>query len=172
MSTDRYEGTLYNLPKTLSWEMISNLEGLTSVEINCMVGKTVVPMEAFLKAIRSMNLINRSIEEERMVQEELSHMADFYLREHAALEHAIADIEPQSTYECGCLNLLHHRLLFNEMTLMDLSKCYNIHLPIIKFCNFDTKSCYHAHNSCVPEPNTQSSDDSSDSDVESSDSVM
>ena len=56
----------------------------------------------------------------------------------------------------------------NDQNLNDMHNANVLSLStrIIKFCNFDTKSYYHSHNSWVPDPNIQSPDDSSDSDVE------
>ena len=78
MSADMYEGCLYNLPEVLTWESVSNMEELTLVEINSMAGKSVVPMETFLKAIRMFNMAKRAEEEESLLNEELSNVADFY----------------------------------------------------------------------------------------------
>ena len=82
MSADMYEGCLYNLPEVLTWESVSNMEELTLVEINSMAGKSVVPMETFLKAIRMFNMAKRAEEEESLLNEELSNVADFYTKEH------------------------------------------------------------------------------------------
>ena len=50
MPADAYEDSLYRLPQTLLWETVSNVEELTSVEINCM----------FTMANRAYNMITRA----------------------------------------------------------------------------------------------------------------
>lgn len=170
MPTDTYEGSLYHLPRTLSWETVSNLEELTSVEVNCTIGNNAVPVETLLPAVRLMNILSRSEEEERIIHKEMINVASFYLNENSIIRHSIGELKSQSAYNRGCANLLHHRLLLNEMTLVTLSKCASLYnkfkLPEMKFCNLDLDNLYDAQNCSVPEP--QCSDDGGDSDSETS----
>ena len=167
MPADTYEGCLYHLPQTFSGEEISNLEELTSVEINCMTGKSVVPMETYVKAIQSFNFINRAEEEESILHEEVPNVFSFCVNEHNIIEQFISTIESQSPYERGCLNLHHHHLLFNELTLTGLSQCTSllpddIQLPLMKFPNLKVES-YSVQDIGIPEPAAEDFSDSSDS---------
>ena len=83
-------------------------------------------MHMFLKAVRAMSLISRA-EEDRLIPEELSNVAGLYINEHLVLQRFISVIDSQSSFNRGCLNLLNHHLLFNEITLLELSQCERLH---------------------------------------------
>ena len=160
------------------------MEELTLVEINSMAGKSVVPMETFLKAIRMFNMAKRAEEEESLLNEELSNVADFYTKEHLLLQSFIATAEGHTAYQRGCLNLLHHRLLLNEVPLKSLSSCTSVYqnfkLPIVEFSHLDMEDYYSTEEGCTSDSfkncedeegctldsDNNSSDDSDNTDIE------
>ena len=52
-------------------------------------------------------MAKRAEEEESLLNEELSNVADFYTKEHLLLQSFIATAEGHTAYQRGCLNLLH-----------------------------------------------------------------
>ena len=114
---------------------MSNVERLTSLEVSCIVGTTAVPIELATKLTRAHDMKERAVEELKMVREEMTRVVDFYTSEHSLLRQHIDRLNAidseLSGFQSGCLNLLYHRLLSCEASLVNFSSSvdHNVHLP-------------------------------------------
>ena len=173
MAADVLEGTAYHLPDRLNWELVANVERVTSLEVDSIISSTAVPTELSAKIVRAFDMKRRVEEEVEILREEISRILDFYTREHSLLEQHIDDCinstDSPSCFKQGCLNLLYHRLLYCEVTLMHFSNSISYHhhvlLPKLKLIVADgSYGCSLFESGSLPSERVQS--DSSDSENE------
>lgn len=148
MTPDMLEGTAYHLPDKLNWEVVSNVERLTAVEVNSVVSQTTVPTELSAKIVRICDMKRRAEEEVEMLQEEMSRIVDFYTSEHSLLEQHIDSLmstTSPSRFQQGCLNLLQHRLLSFEVSLTSFAHSvrhhHSVHLDLPQLRMIVAESC-------------------------------
>lgn len=148
-SKDQFEGTLYNLPQSLQWCDIFDLEGMANLELSS--HSTVSVDTALLnRAVRILHMNHRAQEEIRMVKEDMKRTAEFYAAEHSLLHSHLDRIRSgiQSVYNKGCLNLLSHRLVQCEFTLTHCAKAFVPHISFefplcsLIFSLFDSTSIH------------------------------
>ena len=63
MAPDVLEGTAYHLPDKLNWELVANVESLTSLEVDSIISSTAVPTELSAKIVRASDMKRRAEEE-------------------------------------------------------------------------------------------------------------
>ena len=137
MTPDILEGTSYRLPERLNWELVANVEMLTSLEVHSIVTSPTMPTELSAKIARAVDMKKRAEEDLRILKEEICQIVDFYTREHSLIkqhiDHFLKSTDSLSCFKQGCLNLLYHRLLSCEITLTHFSRSVisdqPIHLP-------------------------------------------
>ncbi len=73
MRSDALEGSAYSLPRCLQFDVVKNLEELSSLEASSLVSKppSNIPISLWVKVVRETNLIERASEEEEMIMKQL-----------------------------------------------------------------------------------------------------
>ena len=131
MCQDILEGSTYTLPRHLSWENVTNFEELTSLEVTSHATSTTIPIDLWVKVVRASNMKRRAIEEQIVVRNEMQIFEDSVKEEHSLIQRKIQDIVQSnphlSQFQQGCLNLLYHRLLFCESSLLNFLNEFGLH---------------------------------------------
>ena len=150
---DEYEGTVYHLPQSLQWQDVLDSEGLISVELSTYHAEAR-DTNLINKAIRANNMKQRAEEEIEMVKEDMKRAAKFYCTEHLLLHSQIDALQiVQTRYRNGCVNLLYHRLLQCECTLLQYSKNFEPYISFV-YPPCSLISSMHIFNSSVHDRET------------------
>ena len=80
MVPDMLEETAYYLPDKRTWELVTNVEMLTFLEVNSVITSTTMPTALSAQIVRICDMKRRA--EVEMLQEEMSRI-DFYTSEHS-----------------------------------------------------------------------------------------
>lgn len=190
MLPDSLEGIAYELPRDLKWESVTNLEELSSLEVESLASKSTVtvPIELWVKVVRASNMMKRASEEEQMVNKEFASLENSMKAEHSILLQYVSTVtqssSPNSLYQKGCINLLKRRLLLCEASLLSFAKSvtsyYTVNIPQLEILGSDTHG-YDIEDSATNKPqedpdihdhcqsicSVYDESDSDDSDVES-----
>ena len=180
MRSDALEGTVYSLPRCLTFDVIKDLEELSALEISSLPTDPVadVPISLWVKVVRELNLIRRATEEEETVMKEFEAIEKSMKEEHSLIQHHLSSIAQTELYSAsfrsGCVHLMKRKLLQCEVSLANfshtVSKHYTVTLPLLQLINCDNQSFDY----CLPPSDLLSnvvdivSDSDSDSDDENS----
>lgn len=100
-----YEGQSYNLPLSLQWSDVIDLEGVTAVELGALPGSRL-DGNLLNRAICACNMKKRSEEEVDMAITDMKNAAQLYTAEHTLLCLHIDRLKLAPTsYASGCLNI-------------------------------------------------------------------
>ena len=94
MRSDALEGTVYSLPRCLTFDVVKNLEGLSALEISSLPTDPVadVPISLWVKVVRELNLIRRATEEEETVMKEFEAIEKSMKEEHSLIQHHLSSV--------------------------------------------------------------------------------
>ena len=108
---DEDEEVLYNLPHTLLWKDVVDLQGMVNLEISAKAKG--LDTEQKVRAVWLHHMNEGAKEEVEKVKCDMMRTAEFYSREHSFLNKYSEKLKrgPSTTYTRGCLNLLFHHLV-------------------------------------------------------------
>lgn len=141
---------MYSLPGCLNFNVVKDLEELSSIEISSLLSEPAsnIPISLWVKVIREVNLIRRAAEEENTVMKEFEDVEKSMKEEHSLIQHHLSSVSQTESYSAsfrnGCVHLLKRRLLQCEASLLNfsntVSKYHTVTLPHLQLFNCDNQS--------------------------------
>ncbi len=150
MRPDALEGNVYSLPRCLSFDIVKNLEELSSLEMSSLLSEPAsdVSISLWVKVVWEVNLIRRATEEEETVMNELKAIERCLKEEHSLIQHHLSSVSETEVYSAsfrtGCVHLLKRKLLQCEASLLNFSKTvskyHTVALPLLELFSCDNQS--------------------------------
>ncbi len=76
MPLDALEGSAYSLPQKQSWDVVSDLDQLTTLEVASLAHSSSIPIEVWIKVVRAHNMKQRAKEEQQIVKTEMANVEE------------------------------------------------------------------------------------------------
>ncbi len=139
MRSDALEGSAYSLPRCLQFDVVKNLEELSSLEASSLVSKppSNIPISLWVKVVRETNLIERASEEDEMIMKEFKAVERTMKDEHSMIQQHLSSMAQSSIcsafFRNGFIHFLKRKLLQCEASLLNfaktVSKYHTVDLP-------------------------------------------